>query len=74
MLRKMKRRRIDPNLVTCSAAISACEKGGQWKKALDLFRDMWCRGIVLNVITFIAAISACEKGDQWEKALDLFPD
>jgi pentatricopeptide repeat protein len=65
-------RGIDPDVITFSAAISACTTGGQWEKALDLFREMQSRGIDPDVITFSAAISACEKGRQWEKALDLF--
>ena len=28
--------RLDKNTVTCSAAISACEKGGMWEEALAL--------------------------------------
>ena len=28
--------KIVPNQITCSAAISACEKGCQWQLALDL--------------------------------------
>ena len=27
-------------LVTCSAGISACEKGGQWPEALSLLREL----------------------------------
>jgi pentatricopeptide repeat protein len=72
----MKERGIEPNAITYSAAISACEKGdGQWEMALELLNEMKERGIEPNVITYSAAISACEKGDgQWEKALELLND
>ena len=57
-----------------SAAISACEKGQLWKKALGILDDMIDRGVQPEAITFNAAISACEKGHQWQKALTLLDD
>ena len=65
---------IKPDVISYSAAISACEKGSQWEKALGLLQDMTCRGIKPDVISYSAAISACEKGSQWEKALGLLQD
>merc|ERR1711966_224535 len=62
---------IDPNVVTYSAAISACGKSGQWKTALLLLKEMRGADLTPNVITYSAAISACEKGGQREKALSL---
>ena len=41
------------------ATISACEKGAQWHRALELFE------VMRNIITYNAAIGACEKGAQW---------
>ena len=32
--------RISPNVVSCSAGISACERGSQWQLALDLLSQM----------------------------------
>ena len=59
-------------LISYSSTISACEKGGQWEKALHLFQEMKHNGIEPNIISYIATIGACEKGGQWEKALYLF--
>jgi pentatricopeptide repeat domain-containing protein 1 len=57
----MQDREINPDVMTYNATISACEKGGQWEKALDLFREMQDREIDPSVMTYNAAISACEK-------------
>ena len=37
---EMKQNRVWPNVVSYSAAISACEKGGQTAKALELLAEM----------------------------------
>ena len=52
--------------------MSACEKGGRWVMALELFNSMGGRGVKPDAISNSAAISACEKGGQWEMALELF--
>jgi pentatricopeptide repeat protein len=41
--------------------MTACEKGGQPEKALQLFKKMEESGIKGNVYTYTSAISACEK-------------
>jgi pentatricopeptide repeat protein len=60
-----------PDKITYNAAISACEKGGQWQQALNLLSLMPEAKVVPNEITYNAAISACEKGGQWQLALNL---
>ena len=40
LLESMHRRGLAPNVISYSAAISACEKGGQWQRALSLLRSM----------------------------------
>ena len=51
-----------PTFITYSALISACEKGKQPERALEVFEAMQLQGIVPNVITCNALISTCEKG------------
>jgi pentatricopeptide repeat protein len=74
LLSKMRRRGIEPDVITYNGAISACEKGSQWERALELLREMRERGVEPNVVTYSAAISACEKGLQWERALELLSE
>ncbi|CAE8597308.1 unnamed protein product [Polarella glacialis] len=63
--------RLEVNVFHCSAAISACEKGGQWQLALSLLRTMPDMRVTPNEVSYSAAISACEKGGQWQLALSL---
>ena len=56
---------VTRDVISFSAAISACEKGGRWEQALSLLKEMLDAGVALDVISFSAAMSACEKGGQW---------
>merc|ERR1712070_915880 len=55
-----RRSHVEPNVVSYSAAISACEKGQQWEDALSLLDDVQGSFLVPDVVSFNAAISACE--------------
>ena len=54
-------RSLTPNVVSHSAAISACEKGKHWEGALGLLQKMLHRSLTRNVVSHNAAVSACEK-------------
>ena len=71
LLQELQLRGIVPDVITYSAAISACEKSQQAQQALHLLQELQLRGILPNVITYNAAISACEKGQQPQQALHL---
>eukprot|EP00973_Karenia_brevis_P096340 12431500-Karenia_brevis.AAC.1 len=43
-----------------NTAISASEKGGQWKRVAPLLDEMRSKGLSPNVISFRTAISACD--------------
>jgi len=53
---------VVPGVITYSASISACEKGKQTERALEVFKGMSWQGVVPDVITCSALISTCEKG------------
>ena len=55
---------MEVNTITCSAAISACEKVGEWLKTLELLSTMVQGRVQVNTITYSAVISACEKGGE----------
>ena len=55
---------VSIDVISFSAAISVCEKGGRWQRALCLLDDMCKAGVTMDVISFSATISACEKDGQ----------
>ena len=63
---------INPDVVSYSAVISACQKRGEWQQAISLFRAMPQARITPDVISYNAVISTCEKGGAWQQALALF--
>ncbi|CAE7933874.1 Zranb3 [Symbiodinium sp. KB8] len=59
------------DLLSYSAAISGCERGGQWSQALMLLQAVSKRSLRRDVPFFSSAVSACEKGMQWLTTLQL---
>ncbi|CAK0789454.1 unnamed protein product [Prorocentrum cordatum] len=73
----MLRMRVSPSVVTCGAAVSACERGGQWARALAVLRELGGLRVEVclsDVIAYSAAISACARGRRWENAVELFAE
>eukprot|EP00434_Breviolum_minutum_P033510 symbB.v1.2.029653.t2/scaffold3275.1/size59885/5 len=60
--------KIETNAVCHTAAISACERSGEWQIALKLLTG----NVVPNLVMYNAALNACATGAQWQLALDLF--
>ena len=60
-MQELQLRGLLPDVITYSAAISACEKGHKPHQALHLLQELQLRGLLPNVITYSAAISACES-------------
>merc|ERR1719383_228990 len=65
-------RMIRKDTILYNSAITACEKGQLWQKALMLFREMGQVRIAADTVSYSAAISACEKGANPLTALALF--
>ncbi|CAE7694879.1 unnamed protein product [Symbiodinium sp. CCMP2592] len=61
-------------VVTYSSVITACERGGQWQRALLLFHQMKVEGVEANVVTYNTAMTACERGSHWPGSLELFAE
>ena len=58
----MARSSIQIDTITCNAAVSACEKGGERARALDILGNMERSSIAMDMITCNAAVSACGEG------------
>ncbi|CAK9039969.1 Pentatricopeptide repeat-containing protein At1g74850 [Durusdinium trenchii] len=57
-----------PNVVSRSAAISACAAASSWRFALQIFDA----SPDANAITYGGVLNACDKGSQWNCAVDIF--
>ena len=53
---------LTPNVVSWTAAISACENGKLWEGALGVLQEMVHQLLTPDVVSWSAAIGACEKG------------
>ncbi|CAN0562724.1 unnamed protein product, partial [Ectocarpus sp. 12 AP-2014] len=60
--------------VSFNATINALGRGGEWKKAVALLREMTRAGLGPNEISYNSAIHACGRGGQWELALSLLKE
>ena len=70
LLRKMQRRSAEPDVISCSSTISACARGAQPKRALQL-REIPRRSVEPDVISCSSTVSTCVKGAQPVQALQL---
>eukprot|EP00438_Fugacium_kawagutii_P002059 Skav212340 [mRNA] locus=scaffold1488:128703:136906:+ [translate_table: standard] len=60
---------LQPNVITCSSLISACEKAGRWQEALHVLEELPSCQVRANVISYNAAIRSFEE--RWQRALQL---
>ena len=57
----MSDRRLESDVVSYNASISASEKGSQWAQALALLREMFDRRLESDVVSYSASMSATER-------------
>ena len=50
------------SVITYSSLISACEKAGEWRLAVQMFGEMQAEGCVPNTISYNSLITACAQG------------
>jgi pentatricopeptide repeat domain-containing protein 1 len=71
---KQRRRRQlypSPNVVSYNAAISACARGGVWREALALLRQMRTDGLTPDMVSYSTALDALARGAQGRAALGI---
>ncbi|CAE7549729.1 yju2 [Symbiodinium microadriaticum] len=69
LLASMSTAAVAPNAGSCSAAMNACEKGGEWRWPLKALAT--ARPGLANAVVYNAAMSACAQAIQWIRACDL---
>ncbi|CAK0864946.1 unnamed protein product [Prorocentrum cordatum] len=67
----MRNAMLMPTAVSYNAAISSCDKGKQWQRALYLLSESVGALVEPSVIGYNAGVSACEKCGQWRHVLSL---
>ncbi|CAK0835582.1 unnamed protein product [Prorocentrum cordatum] len=63
--------KLEPDVVIYSNGISACEKGVQWNRALELVTEMLESIMDPNANGYNPGTSPCEEGEQWHQARHL---
>ena len=72
LFEEMGRRGVERDTITYNATISACEKGGQWERAVALFEEMGRRGVERTFVTYSSLISLCHRSGQSRLSLHFF--
>ena len=52
--------------------LHALERGGNWRGALKILKQMRAEGVAPDTITFSTAIAACARGGAPSRALSLY--
>ena len=74
MLGAMQDSKLEPNAFSWSAAIAACERAGEWEKALALFAGLRAEGGAADSVVYHAAISAAASGGDVQLARRLLEE
>ena len=63
---------VQLTLFSYTAAISVCERAGQWQKGLWILESMCASMIQADTVAYNSAIASCGNAGQWEWAIALF--
>ncbi|CAK9112438.1 unnamed protein product [Durusdinium trenchii] len=70
LLEEMSQQSLESTAPSHNAAIRACDRAGEWTKALVLLDEM-VLGDFSDIISFNSVINACEQASEWLVALRL---
>lgn len=70
LLKAAEAARLQPDVITFTGVISACEKSSQWISALRLWQNVQ-RSLLPDAILCGATVSACASAGQWQHAFQL---
>mmetsp|Transcript_167486 Transcript_167486/g.537854 ORF Transcript_167486/g.537854 Transcript_167486/m.537854 type:complete len:91 (+) Transcript_167486:1-273(+) len=62
---------VELDTITYNAAVSACEKCGEWDHAVQILVEMASAHVELDAITYNAEVSAYETGGECDRAFRL---
>lgn len=49
--------------------MSACDRAGEWARALEVLASMKTAAVSPNIVTFSALLDVCVHADDWQAAL-----
>ncbi|CAM9972289.1 unnamed protein product, partial [Ectocarpus sp. 8 AP-2014] len=71
----IKTRGLSPDVFSFSSAMSACDRAGEWQRALEVMDLMLHHEVEPSIVSYGTAISACARGEgRWQQALSLLAD
>ena len=74
LFQQMSDLKLQPDVISFSAAIAACEEGLQWQQTLRLFAEMSTTGIDLDDFSYNALISSFSRASEWQYALHMLKE
>eukprot|EP00435_Cladocopium_sp_Y103_P060168 s285_g21.t4 len=74
LFESLAKQRLERNIISYGAAMTACERAEEWQLALSLLDELHSAKLQGNLVTYNTCISACEKAGEWEAALGLFQE
>ena len=66
--------KCEPDVISYSASVSACDRGEQGQRAPVLISETCEAKLEPNATNYSAGVSACEKGGQWQRTLVLLSE